>query len=486
MKKFTDLLPGTTAPDLKVGGLHYDSRKIEPGFAFFAVPGFRENGAKYLAPAFRQGAAVAVVQKGTQVPEELRDHCVEVEDVRRALAEAAAAFYDFPARKLALFGVTGTKGKTSTSFLMEAVLREAGRKTALVGGVQCWHPGARFESKLTTLESLDLQKFLAEAVEAGAEAAVMEVSSHALSLDRVWGLQFQGLVFTNLYEDHLDFYKTLERYFAAKRILFREPYRTGQTVAVSNLDNEYGVRLVQECPGNWKTFGKNNGDYRIGKAEFSESGIRLELETNAHGKIEIQSRLFGAFNVHNVAGVAVMALALGFPVATVQAGIASLPAVPGRVEKVPTSLPFAVFVDYAHMGPALENVLSSLRPFCKGKLTVVVGAGGDRPVERRAGLGSAAAKLADFTVITSDNPRTEDPQAILAAVEKAFVGAGGKNYKIEGDRKAAIRFALENAKPGDIICIAGKGHESGQTIGKQTFPFDDRVEATAVLRELEK
>lgn len=487
MRKITlvELLPSSSAPDVKVAGLHYDSRRIEPGFVFFAVPGFKEDGAKYLPAAFANGAVAAVVEKGAAVPAEFRDRCQEVGSVRRALAEAAAAFYEFPAQRLALFGVTGTKGKTSSTYLLEAVLRESGKKTALVGGVQCWHPGARFDSKLTTMESLDLQKFLSDAVNAGAEVAVLEVSSHALSLDRVWGCQFQGVLFTNLHEDHLDFYGSMEPYFAAKELLFRAPYRGPGTVAVANLDSAYGTRLVAECPGKWNTFGKNKGDFPVTHSEYSEAGVRLEIDAGSCGKVKIDSQLFGAFNEQNVAGVAVLALALGYPVETIQRGIASLPAVPGRVERVPTSLPFSVFVDYAHMGPALENVLTSLRPFCKGALSVVVGAGGDRPLERRTGLGAAAARLADFTVITSDNPRTEDPRKIISAVEKAFLDAGGGPYQIEPDRRAAIRLALQKAKPGDIICIAGKGHESGQTIGTDTVPFDDRVEAAAALRELE-
>lgn len=484
--KLAELLPGTTVPDLKVSGLHYDSRQVKTGYVFFAVSGFKEDGAKYLPAAFAQGAVAAIVQAGTKVPPALQDLCYEVPNVRRALAEAAAAFYDFPARKLALFGVTGTKGKTSSTFLLEAILRAAGRKTALVGGVQCWHPGARIDSKLTTMESLDLQRFLAEAVEAGAEAAVLEVSSHALSLDRVWGCEFQGLAFTNLYPDHLDFYAGLEEYFRAKQLLFQAPYRGENTVAVSNLDQPHGARLVQECPGRWVTFGKNRGDFQVVQSDFSESGVKLTLQTPAKEKIAIESQLFGAFNEQNVAGVAVLALALGFSSETIQRGIASLPAVPGRVERVLSSLPFSIFVDYAHMGPALENVLTSLRPFCRGSLRLVVGAGGDRPVERRTGLGSAAAKLADFTVITSDNPRSEDPLQIIAAVEKSFLSSGGKRYQLEPDRKKAIRLALEGAQAGDIVCIAGKGHESGQTVAGKTFPFDDRIEAAAILRELEK
>lgn len=485
-KRLKDLLPSLSSPDLSIREIQYDSRKVQEGDLFFAVPGFKEDGAKYLGPAFEKGAVAAIVKSGTKIPTEFADRCFEVENVRRALAEASAAYYDFPAQKLKLIGVTGTKGKTSSTYLLESILKAAGKKPALLGGVVCRHPGGSKEAYRTTMESLELQKFLAEALAHGADSAVMEVSSHALGLDRVWGCQFQGVLFTNLTEDHLDFYGNMEAYFTDKKLLFQAPYRKESTVAATNLDSPYGVRLAKECPGRWVTYGYSQGDVRVIKADASDRGAKIRFSLPGEESIEVPTQLVGAFNYVNIAGAVGLAFGLGFSKETIAKGVSQLPPVPGRVERVETSLPFSVFVDFAHMGHALENVLQVLRPLCKGKLIAVFGAGGDRDPARRTQLGSVSARLADFTVITSDNPRTEDPLKIIDAVKSAFLAAGGKNYVVEPDRRNAIRYALEQAKAGDIVCLAGKGHETGQIIGTQTFPFDDREEAAIILRELER
>lgn len=483
-RKVSALLPGSTKISTVARGIHYDSRKVEPGFVFFAVPGFKEDGAKYLNVAFSQGAIAAVVKRGSRLPEEYKDLCIEVDDVRRALAEASAIFYGHPGRKLKLFGVTGTKGKTSTVYILDAILRAAGKRTALLGTVEVRHPGLKRYSEKTTMESLDLQAFLAGAVVNGAEIAIMEVSSHALSLDRVWGLEFDGVLFTNLSEDHLDFYGDMEHYFVAKKLLFSPPYRRADTIAVTNKDEPYGARIARECAGRWLTFGRKEGDYRITNAEVTAHYNRFTLE-GPGGQIELRSRLVGDFSLPNAAGAAVLALGAGIGTDAVRQGVAEA-YVPGRLDQVETKLPFSVFIDYAHMGHALDVVLTSLRGLCTGKLIVVFGAGGDRPPDRRTQLGKVAALKADYSVITNDNPRTEDPQKILATIEASFKAAGGTNYKIEPDRKAAIRLALESAGPGDVVCIAGKGHETGQIVGAQITPFDDKAEAAAALREMEK
>lgn len=482
-RKICDLLPGQTKMGAVARGLQYDSRKVEPGFVFFAVPGFKEDGAKYLNAAFSQGAIAAVVKRGSRLPDEYRDLCIEVDDVRRSLAEASANFYGHPARKMKLFGVTGTKGKTSSAYILDAIFRAAGRRTALLGTVEARHPGLRKYSEKTTMESLDLQAFLAGAATHGTEIVVMEISSHALSLDRVWGLEFDGVLFTNLSEDHLDFYGDMEHYFVAKKLLFSPPYRRADTIAVTNKDEPYGARVAREAAGRWLTFGRNEGDYRIKNAEVTASYNKFTLE-GPGGRIELRSRLVGDFSLPNAAGAAVLALGAGIGVDAIRQGVAEA-YVPGRLDQVETKLPFTVFIDYAHMGHALDNVLTSLRGLCQGKLTVVFGAGGDRPPDRRTQMGRVAAQKADFTVITSDNPRSEDPLKILATIEGAFKAAGGTNYRVEPDRRAAIVFALQNAGPGDVVCIAGKGHETGQIIGAKVTPFDDKAEAAAALRELE-
>jgi UDP-N-acetylmuramoyl-L-alanyl-D-glutamate--2,6-diaminopimelate ligase len=484
-RKLSDLLPGKTKNQSVARGLHYDSRKVEPGFVFFAVPGFKEDGAKYVNAAFNQGAIAAVVQRGARLPDEYRDLCIEVDDVRRTLAEASANFYGHPGRKLKLFGVTGTKGKTSSAYILDAIFRAAGKRTALMGTVEVRHPGLRRYSEKTTMESLDLQEFLAGAVVNGAEVAIMEVSSHALSLDRVWGLEFDGVLFTNLSEDHLDFYGDMENYFVAKKRLFSPPYRRADTIAVTNKDEPYGFRILRECVGRWLTFGVKQGDFRITNPEVTASYNRFTLEGPGIGPLELRSRLVGDFSLPNAAGAAVLALGAGLGADAVRQGVAEA-YVPGRLDQVETKLPFTVFVDYAHMGQALDNVLTSLRGLCKGKLIVVFGAGGDRPPDRRTQMGAVAAKKADFSVLTSDNPRSEDPMKILATIEGAFKAAGGTNYKVEPDRRAAITLAIQSAKAGDVICIAGKGHETGQIVGTKTTPFDDKAEAAIALREMER
>lgn len=484
MKKFSEILPSLKfSSDPVITDIFYDSRKVIKDSIFFAVPGFKEDGAKYLASAFANGASLAVVAKGAKIAPEFSSKCVEVADVRESLAEASSRFFGEPAKKLTILGITGTKGKTSTSYLLESVIAAAGRKTALLGTVECRHPGGSIPAVRTTLESYDLQKFLAEALKFGADAVVMEVSSHALSLKRVWGIPFAGVLFTNLSEDHMDFYHGMQDYFEAKKLLFLPPYTNAGTVGSVNLDNEYGIKLNKEASCKWITHGRSQGDLQVENLKMSDQGV--SFTTKGKRKIDIQTSLAGDFVISNIMGVVALAIELGIPENAIQKGIASTK-LPGRLERVATTLPFSVFVDFAHSEFSLENVLRSLRPFCKKKLWAVFGAGGDRDPARRK-MGAVAARLADFTVITSDNPRTEDPQKIIQAVESFYLAEKGakKDYVIHADRRQAIRYALENATAGDIICIAGKGHETGQTIGTQTFPFDDRIEAELVLRELE-
>lgn len=485
--KISSLLPGCSLKG-EAKGLHYDSRKIEPGWIFFAVPGFKEDGTAYVPSAFQKGAVAAVIKRGSVVPPEHKEKIFEVDDVRKALAEASAEFFGHPSRKLKLYGVTGTKGKTSSVYILEAIFRAAGRRTALMGTVEVRHPGRRAYSDKTTMESLDLQSFLAEAVAAGADTALMEVSSHALSLHRVWGLEFDGVLFTNLSEDHLDFYGDMETYFQAKALLFAPPFRKPASIAVANKDEPWGARILKECPGRWLTFGSKKAgehvDFEISNVSVTARQNNFTLNGPGIGALELQSRLVGDFSVPNAAGAATLAIGAGIGVDAVKKGVAEA-YVPGRLDQVETRLPFTVFIDYAHMGHALENVLGSLRRLCKGKLIAVFGAGGDRPPDRRTQMGSVAARMADLTVITSDNPRSEDPGKILAAIEGAFLKAGGQAYQLEPDRRKAIQAALAAAREGDVVCIAGKGHETGQLIAGKTYPFDDKAEAAAALRDLE-
>lgn len=475
------------AYDPEVGGLQYDSRKVAPGEVFFAVPGFKEDGAKYIAQAFSSGAVAAVVGQGSSIPEEYASKCAAVTDVRKALAEASTVFFGEPAKKLRLYGVTGTKGKTSTTYLIDSILSADGGGTALLGTVECRHPGGSWPSVRTTMESLDLQRFLSEAAAHGAKRVAMEVSSHALSLHRVWGCSFDGALFTNLSEDHLDFYGGMESYFQAKALLFREPYLKPGGIAAANCEDAFGERLVRELPGPWLTFGIRKGDVHAEKIDMDQNGIRCLVNAGRFGRFPVQSNLVGEFNLRNILGATAIALGAGIDPSVIAMGIAGLKTFPGRLERVPTQLPFSVFVDFAHMGNALENVLQTLRPMCRGRLIVVFGAGGDKDPARRSQLGTVAARLADFSIITSDNPRTEDPNKIMAAVDEAYLKAGGEAGRrvIRPDRREAIREAVSMARSGDIVCIAGKGHETGQIVGTTVFPFDDRIEAAEALRARE-
>ncbi len=481
--------------DPEISDLAYDSRLVKPGVLFFAIPGFKIDGTEFVDAAFHAGAAAAVVEDLAKIPASLKARCIQVDSCRSALALASAEFFGHPSEELTLVGVTGTKGKTSTTFLIDAIFSAAGFKPALLGTILCRHPGGEKPAKRTTAESYDLQKFLREAVNAGAKAAVIEISSHALALDRVLGCKFDGMVFTNLLEDHLDFHKTMDGYYEAKKILFtRYAEKKGGKIPIAAIctDDPFGEKLFRESGARNVSFGINGkSGYRFSQAELSARGIAGKIEGPNGFYIDITSTLVGEFSQRNILGAVALAAEMKMAPRIIAKAIDELSGVSGRIERVPTSLPFQVFVDFAHMGTALENVLNALRPICTGKLIAVFGAGGDRDPARREQLGRVAARLADFSVITSDNPRTESPEKIIKAVESAYLDESAKlhreprNYLIEGDRCIAIRKALTMARPGDVICLAGKGHETGQEINGVVHPFDDRIEAAKILREIE-
>lgn len=483
--------------DLEISDLSFDSRQTKPGHLFFAVPGFSQDGTKYVPNALKAGAAACVVEMLEAIPDELRDQCILVKNVREALADASGNFFGHPSEELMLLGITGTKGKTSTAFLVESIFAASGKKTALLGTVVCRHPGKSFHSPRTTMESYDLQKFLREALSFGAEVAVLEVSSHALSLARVRGCRFDGMLFTNLSEDHLDFYGDMEKYYEAKRLLFTEfnQVKNGQSpVAVVNQDNSYGARLLHDAKMKIFSYGEKGKDYSVIDSALRPDSTKGILLCPEGERIFFESKLSGHFNLSNIIGAMALAHALGVRPREISKGIGNLEYIPGRLERIETPLPFQVFVDFAHMGNALENVLNVLRPLCQGRLILVFGAGGDRDPMRRVQLGQVAAKLADHSLITSDNPRTEDPKKIISAIEVNYQEElarhpelkDKRSYEIEADRGKAIRRALTMAKAGDVICLAGKGHETGQIIGTEEFPFDDREEARKVLREISR
>jgi UDP-N-acetylmuramoyl-L-alanyl-D-glutamate--2,6-diaminopimelate ligase len=461
-------LMGNDAPDVEVSGLAYSSRSVVPGTLFFCVPGFRSDGHDFAPDAVARGAVALVCQRplGLGVPE------VIVDDVRAAMGPAAARFHGDPTAELDVIGVTGTNGKTTTAFLVRHLLEAGGRQTGLLGTVKRVVGGVEEEVERTTPEAIDVQATFRAMLDGGDRACAMEVSSHALELGRVAGIRFACRIFTNLTQDHLDFHETMEAYFAAKRRLFEE---VGPSVV--NIDDEYGRRIAAEVE--CVTFGVDReADYRARDVEFDLMGSGFVCET-PDGELRLRSPLPGLFNVQNVLGAVAAARSLGVRGETIAAALPEFGRVPGRFEPVDEGQDFGVLVDYAHTPEALENVLRAAREVTQGRLHVVFGAGGDRDRGKRPLMGDAARRLADRVLVTSDNPRSEEPEAIVDAIME---GAGPEAER-ETDRRRAIARAIDTAQPGDVVVIAGKGHEQGQEFENgRKEPFDDVTEARAALR----
>ncbi len=473
-----------------ITGLSQDSRTVKKGDLFFAVPGTKQDGSQYVGDAIRAGAAAVVGEKlgKLSVPSYSTD------SVRKTLALCAANFYKHPARDLVLLGVTGTNGKTTTTHLLEAMCSAGGGNTGLLGTIHYKFAGNVHPAAHTTPDAISLHKLFREMVDAGTDTVIMEVSSHALMQERVHGLTFRAVGFTNLTRDHLDYHKDLEDYFQAKRKLFSELLSPGG-VGVVNGDDTNAVRLYSELRGlkrmAWKFSRLGNGEVSAANVEYSLSGIKGTLKTPA-GDIPIKSQLLGPHNLENILAAAGLALGAGFSRRDVQDGIERVKGIPGRMEQVEAKGLTAV-VDYAHTDDALKRSLEAARTLTKGRVIVVFGCGGDRDVGKRPLMGQVAAEGADLTVLTSDNPRGEDPDAILGqispGVEKGGARrisagkakAGENGYLVEADRRAAIALAVSLAKPGDLIVIAGKGHETYQEADGERTPFDDREEAAKAL-----
>jgi UDP-N-acetylmuramoyl-L-alanyl-D-glutamate--2,6-diaminopimelate ligase len=477
------------AEAVPVTGLAYRSESVTPGALFFCVPGFVVDGHAFAPDAVQRGAAALVCERplGTEVPE------VVVPSVRAAMGPIAATFNGNPTAQLRVAGVTGTNGKTTTAFLIRHVLEAAGVRTGLLGTVHSVIGGRVEEVERTTPEAIDLQATFARMRDAGDGACVMEVSSHALELQRTLGILFECAVFTNLTQDHLDFHGDLDAYFEAKQKLFRPARGPRPTANVINVDDEWGRRLAAEI-GDVITYAVDrDAAYRARGVRYDAAGATFECATAA-GAVEVRLPLPGLFNVYNALAAIAACGALGVPLDAAAAALASARRVPGRFEPVEEGQGFGVLVDYAHTPDSLENVLGSARELLQqaggeGRLIVVFGAGGDRDREKRPLMGAAARRLADHTVVTSDNPRSEDPDAIISAIVAGAEGAApageGSAVEIEADRRVAIERAMELARPGDIVVIAGKGHEQGQEFaGGRKIPFDDREVAREALRDL--
>jgi UDP-N-acetylmuramoyl-L-alanyl-D-glutamate--2,6-diaminopimelate ligase len=457
-------LMGPGAPEVEISGLAYSSQSVTPGALFFCVPGFRSDGHDFAPDAVARGAAALVTERRLDlgVPE------IVVDDVRAAMGPAAARFYGDPTAELEVIGITGTNGKTTTAYLVRHLLEAAGRQTGLLGTVKRVVGGVEEEVERTTPEAIDLQETFRRMRDAGDEAVAMEVSSHALELGRVAGIRFACRVFTNLTQDHLDFHETMEAYFAAKRRLFDEP-----GLSVVNVDDEYGRGIAAEVDA--LTFGiENDADYRARDIDFDVNGSRFTLET-PDGELRIESPLAGLFNVQNVLGAIAAVRSLGVE----EISLEGFGRVPGRFEAVDEGQDFGVLVDYAHTPDSLENVLRAARELARGRLHVVFGAGGDRDRGKRPLMGDAARRLADRVLVTSDNPRSEEPEAII---DEVMEGAGPEAER-EVDRRHAISRVIEEADPGDVVVIAGKGHEQGQEFENgRKEPFDDVTVAREALR----
>ena len=439
---------------VEIEDLAYDTRTVGPGALFFCVPGTRFDGHELAERAIEAGAAALVVEHpvASRVPQ------VVVADARVAMAAAAAAFFGRPTEKLEVVGVTGTNGKTTTAFLLHSILSAAGRKPGLLGTIESRVGGERRPSIRTTPEAIDLQRLFREMLDAGDRSCAMEATSHGSELKRLERIRFAALVFTNLTQDHLDLHGTMDNYFEAKRRLFLE----GRPPAAINIGYAWGRRLAGDRP-DALTYG------------FAEDAL---LRPEALDDVELKLR--GRFNVENALGAMAGARLLGIDDETIVRGLEALEGVPGRFETVDEGQPFTVVVDYAHTPDSLENVLVTARELDSARVICVFGCGGDRDREKRPVMGEIAARLADLAIVTSDNPRSEDPRAIIAEI----VAGTGDELEIVPDRREAIARAIESAAPGDVVVIAGKGHEQGQQFRDRTVPFDDREVAREALRRL--
>jgi UDP-N-acetylmuramoyl-L-alanyl-D-glutamate--2,6-diaminopimelate ligase len=472
-----------------VSGVTLDSRAVQPGDLYAALPGARAHGAAYCEEAVAAGAVAVLTDPDGRAKAAASGVPVFVlADPRAKLGEIACWVYGDPSGQLGLIGVTGTSGKTTSTYLIEAGLRESGHRTGLVGGVEIRIGTDVVTSSLTTPEAPDLQALFAVMVERGVTAAAMEVSSHSLSLGRVAGTSFDVAVFTNLSQDHLDFHADLEDYFRAKASLFVPP-----VVGVVNIDDRYGRRLASSAPVPITTFsaaGAKEADWRAVDVRSGTDGSTFRLIGPGGVEADVSVGLAGVFNVANTLGALVALVEAGVGLDDAVAGVAACSGVPGRLERVPGTVPGVnAFVDYSHKPGAVEAVLRSLRAVTQGNLIIVLGCGGDRDRAKRPMMGAAAASLADVAILTSDNPRSEDPLAILAAMLDGMLSVPQDERArviIEPDRAAAISQAVALATPGDVIVVAGKGHETGQYVAGAVLPFDDRQVTAAALAQRER
>jgi UDP-N-acetylmuramoyl-L-alanyl-D-glutamate--2,6-diaminopimelate ligase len=474
-------LNGRTDP--QVLSVAYDSRRVTPGALFFALPGEKANGTEFAGDAIARGAIAVASSQARPAGIQKDVTWVQVAEgkERRALAIAGANLYGHPANALKLVGVTGTNGKTTTAFLVDSILQSAGYTTGLIGTTGYRTPKGARSGANTTPESLDLHQMFAEVRDAGGTHAVLETSSHALAMDRLWGCHFAVAIFTNLTRDHLDYHKTFENYFDAKRHLFEGTGAGAPDMAVINADDSYASRL-EGLAERTLTYGlAGSPDITAKKFALTFDGLEFTAHTPV-GKIEIRSPLVGRINVYNILAAIGGALGLGIPSDQIALGIANLELVPGRFQRIDEGQPFLVVVDYAHTDDALRNLISTARELAPtGRIITLFGAGGDRDRTKRPLMGEAAGSLSDLVVLTSDNPRSEDPLRVINDVAVGLQRVNAK-YRVEPDRGRALAIALDGARAGDILLLAGTGHETSQVLKDRTIEFDDREKAREILR----
>ena len=461
--------------EVEIRGVTCDSRQVQPGWLFIAIPGSKIDGRTFVDEAMKRGAAAVVAQKPWEEPPGIPT--LLVRDARAALADAAAHFYGQPTTKLNVVGITGTKGKSTTAYLVRAIHEAAGEKCGLLGTIQYAFGHRVMAAPMTTPPSDELQKYFAEMAEAGCRTAVIEASSHALAQQRTRGIRFAAGIFTNLQHDHLDYHRTRAEYRAAKAKLFEQ--LSERAVAAMNADDPAAAFFEKHTKARVVRYGLDPSlevSAAIEKVTFGGTRITLKLGIE---RVAVRSRLVGRHNVYNMLAAAASAWGMGYDVQPIKAGLEKMTAVPGRLEPVDAGQDFSVLVDYAHTEDSLRNVLTALRPLTPGKLICVFGCGGDRDRAKRPRMGAAADELADFFILTSDNPRTEDPLAIIKEVEGGVTNSS--KYVTEPDRYAAIKLALSMARKDDTVLVAGKGHEPYQIVGAETRPFDDRAAAREIL-----
>jgi UDP-N-acetylmuramoyl-L-alanyl-D-glutamate--2,6-diaminopimelate ligase len=498
-------MPAEAGGATQIASIHYDSRTVTTGGLFVAIRGLATDGHRFVQDAVDRGAVALICETPVTAPVPV----VQVDDSRRALAETAAVFYGRPSEALTVIAVTGTNGKTTVTYLIEGILRAAGLAPGVIGTVNYRYRNRIFDNPVTTPESLDLQSIMAQMKAAGVTHVVMEASSHALDLGRLHACRLRLGVYTNITQDHLDYHHDMTTYQAAKALLFERylPPENGpaggstQVQAVLNVDDAFGRALYDRLPHarlSCSAAADSQADVRAVITRADAGGFKGQLVTPA-GSVELDTPLVGAYNLENILSAAGAAVALGIRPAAIAAGLAATHLIPGRLEAVPNPYGCQVYVDYAHTPDALDNVLKTVRPLTRGRIFCVFGCGGDRDTAKRPLMGDIAARRSDIVLVTSDNPRSEDPAAIIAQILPGVVKvlpreltaaelsakAPPKGYLVEADRRRAIELAIRAARPGEVVVIAGKGHETYQIVGDQVLDFDDAAEARRVLAELE-